>query len=165
MRRMSRKTFNEENPQLTDYRESYARWREYVAAYNQWAQANRPVVLTVQLETLLTPRDYRLSRWYNGRGWRDLDVPWDYPCVYVIKRHDGIVLYVGFSSNPVQRIQHHWGRDAHPSPIGTYLQNFAHKSGKWPVDLYPVRTRKEGLALEAKMIDEYQPSFNIASAA
>lgn len=132
-------------------------------AYNQWVSETLPEVVTVPFRVLLQGRDarYPFPR-YGEKDARQFDYPWDYPCVYVIRRHDGEILYVGFTVQPSARMRQHYQHVNKKSLVGMYLRGYRDKTLCWPVDLYPVKSKRDGLALEAKLIDEYQPPLNIS---
>jgi len=113
--------------------------------------ANRPEVVGARLREVLVKQ-------------RHLIEVWDFPAVYLVKKPDSTVLYVGFSMNPGQRLRQHLGTSRGQTLLGKYVQAFRPKSLNWPVEIYPVANKKAGYRKEAKMIDELQPEFNLACA-
>lgn len=98
--------------------------------------------------------------WPSRRQWKSPTAArpaWYRRAVYVVKKSEGNVLYVGYSSAPEFRIGDHCG---HRSVLGMAIHEAQPESSLWTVDLYPARDRRHGLALELEMIRGLQPLLN-----
>jgi excinuclease ABC subunit C len=87
---------------------------------------------------------------------RDLSKLPNRPGVYLFKDADGTVLYVGKAKSLRSRVRSYFRKDGGHSLKTRELSLHAHE-----VDTIIVGSEAEALILEANLIKEYQPSFNI----
>jgi excinuclease ABC subunit C len=81
----------------------------------------------------------------------------DSPGVYLWKDADGSVLYVGKAKRLRSRVRSYWAQEHEASPKTRGLLRKAHD-----VDTIVVPSEAHALILEATLIKEYRPRFNIA---
>jgi excinuclease ABC subunit C len=81
----------------------------------------------------------------------------DSPGVYLWKDADGRVLYVGKAKRLRSRVRSYWAQEHEASPKTRGLLRKAHD-----VDTIVVPSEAHALILEATLIKEYRPRFNIA---
>ncbi|MEO5589726.1 MAG: GIY-YIG nuclease family protein, partial [Gemmatimonadaceae bacterium] len=81
----------------------------------------------------------------------------DGPGVYLFKAEDGSILYVGKAKRLRSRVRSYFAQDHYASPKTRHLVNQIRD-----VDTIVVPTEAHALILEANLIKEYKPRFNIA---
>jgi len=81
----------------------------------------------------------------------------DGPGVYLWRDADGTVLYVGKAKRLRSRVRSYWAQDHEANPKTRGLLRKVHS-----LDTIVVPTEAHALILEATMIKEYRPRFNIA---
>ncbi|MEO5588562.1 MAG: excinuclease ABC subunit UvrC [Gemmatimonadaceae bacterium] len=81
----------------------------------------------------------------------------DGPGVYLFKAEDGSILYVGKAKRLRSRVRSYFAQDHYANPKTRHLVNQIRD-----VDTIVVPTEAHALILEANLIKEYKPRFNIA---
>jgi len=81
----------------------------------------------------------------------------DSPGVYLWKGHDGTVLYVGKAKRLRSRVRSYWSQDHEASPKTRGLLRKAHE-----LETIVVPSEAHALILEATLIKEHHPRFNVA---
>lgn len=77
------------------------------------------------------------------------------PGVYIFKNKDNNVLYVGKAINLKKRVNNYFKKNIQEERINNLLKNTK------KIDFILVNSEIEALLLEAKLIKEYQPPFNV----
>lgn len=77
------------------------------------------------------------------------------PGVYFFKNSDNVIIYVGKAANLKERLRTYFQKDPEELKVQSIMQEYE------SVEVIVTNTETEALLLEAQMIQEHQPKFNV----
>lgn len=77
------------------------------------------------------------------------------PGIYFFKNGDNVIIYVGKAANLKERLRTYFQRDGADLKVSSIMQEYE------TLDYIVTMTETEALLLEARMIQEHQPKFNV----